>query len=70
MDRRDRPSLDKRRQGLALIIIEFAWLASGFTINQAIWSPRIEAKNPIADNLDADIPNLGCISTPAAIINH
>ncbi len=70
MDRWDWPILYKPGQRLTLPVIEFARLARGLAVNQAIWPPRIEAKNPVADNLDADISDLGCIPTPAAIINH
>ena len=70
MDRRDRSSLDKRRQGLALIIIEFAWLARGLAVNQAVWPFGIEPKNPVADHLEADIANPGCILALSAIVNR
>jgi len=69
VDRRDRSSFDKRRQGLALLIIEFARLARGLAINQAIRPFPIEPKNPVADHLEADIANSGRILALAAVIN-
>jgi len=70
MDRRDWPLLDKRCQGLALIIIEFAWLARGLAINQAIRPFPIEPKNPVTDHLETDIANPCRILALAAIVNR
>ena len=69
MDRRDRSSFDKHRQGLALLIIEFARLARGLAINQAIRPFPIEPKNPVADHLETDVANPCRVLTLAAIIN-
>ena len=52
MDRRDRASFDNRGQRLTLFIIEFAWLARGFAINQAVRPLGIEPKNPVPDHLE------------------
>jgi len=69
VNRRDRPAFDDPCKGLALPLIELAWLARRLAVNETIRPFGIEPQNPVSDNLKTDITNSGRIRTTASIIN-
>jgi hypothetical protein len=68
--RRDRATLNHAGDGLPLSVIEFGRLTRRLAIEEAIRAPRVEAQDPVADDLEANPANLGRFGPSRPIVNR
>src|SRR5262249_35876270 len=66
----DRTTLDHAGDSLALSIVELGWVARRLAIQQTIRATRVEAQNPIPDDLKSNTADFGRLSALGAIINR
>ena len=69
MDRRDRPLLNDLHQRPALAVVELGGFTRRLAVDQAARPFRIEAQDPIADDLKPDAADPRRIRAPAAVID-
>ena len=61
MDGRDRPAGHDLRQGFALCVIELGPGARRLAVDQPVWAVGVEAQHPVAQGLQADACDAGCL---------
>jgi hypothetical protein len=66
----DQTTLDHAGDGLALGIIELGWVTRRLAIQQTIRTARVEAQNPIPDDLKSNPADFGRFGALGAIINR
>jgi hypothetical protein len=65
----DRATFDHAGDGLALGVIELGWVTRRLAIHQTIRTSRVEAQDPVADDLKADPADLRCLRARRSIID-
>jgi hypothetical protein len=68
--RRNRATLDSRRQRRSLVCIEAPAASGGFVIDQAIRSVTVEPQHPVPHRSQANPTGARRVAPAAAVINH